>query len=103
MHNAVLKLLLMRRASSHALQSLSVRDATVKWRRCPAGDSAQARAILAALPRTANAIFWVAHSSLEYSRCVAAHPSRAGGEYAAALEETHQRCADRLLKLCQVG
>ena len=67
-----------------------------------AGDSAHARAIVAAVPRTSNAIFWVAQSSLEYRRCVAAHPSKAGDEYTAALDETHQRCADRLLKLCQV-
>jgi hypothetical protein len=57
---------------------------------------------VAAVPRTSNAIFWVAQSSLEYRRCVAAHPSKAGDEYTAALDETHQRCADRLLKLCQV-
>ena len=67
-----------------------------------AGDSAHARAIVAAVPRTSNAIFWVAQSSLEYRRCVAAHPSKDGDEYTAALDEIHQRCADRLLKLCQV-
>lgn len=67
------------------------------------GDTAHARAILAALPRTGNAILWVARSSVEYSRCVAAHPSKAGTDYEAALEMAHQQCADRLLKLCQTN
>lgn len=34
---------------------------------------------------------------------MAAHPSKAGAEYEAALEVTHQQCADRLLQLCQVA
>jgi len=65
------------------------------------GDATQARSILAAVPRTCNALVWVAKSMLDYSVVRYSHPDREGDEYEAALLAVHEQRAVALLNLCQ--